>query len=659
MRLSPQHGKAEDRMTEGQHRVVVWSTGGIGSIAIRTIQQRPNLELVGVWVHSDEKVGKDAGELANGQPIGLAATNDADTLIALKPDCVVYAAAGPERDALAVPDYLKLLEAGINVVTTSTTHLVNPAAYEPAEWRDQLSTAAKQGQVSLYASGIEPGFAADYLPLVLSTQSASIEKIHCFEIGLYDDYGVPDIMINGLGFGQPLDYQPFVAIPGAIAGEWQGQIRMIGDALGVEIDEVRETFDRQVTNRTLEVAMGTVEAGTCGALRMQAIGIVDGREAIVIEHVTRLAHDVAPDWPTGKGDLSYRVLISGDPDIDCTLEAKLRDPAAAGIDGMTSGSRGDGRHGDACCQRHTPRGCSGARLGEFDRAAPHHSARRLQARLTTGARRQSHLLRSGLGEGKAAVRAGLARPLAGFISVAAAVGIIALAVTLFDDGFAETADITVLSPRAGLVMNPDAKVQFHGVQVGKVRSIEGLNDGRAAIHLAMDPDRLAIIPANVKVDIASATVFGAKSVRLVSPEHPSADSIQAGQVLGADDVMIEVNTVFEQLVRTLSSIQPEKLSETLGAIAAATNDRGEQFGQMLSDFNSTLGQINPSLDALNTDLSVAPQVVRTYADAASDLVSVAKNATRLSQTIVAEQDNLDAALISVIGLADIGTEVLA
>src|SRR4051812_44902832 len=98
-------------MAGGQHRVVVWSTGGIGSIAIRAIHQRPNLDLVGVWVHSEDKVGRDAGELANGEPIGLAATNDADALIALKPDCVIYAASGPERDALAVPDYVKLLSA--------------------------------------------------------------------------------------------------------------------------------------------------------------------------------------------------------------------------------------------------------------------------------------------------------------------------------------------------------------------------------------------------------------------------------------------------------------------------------------------------------------------------------------------------------------------
>jgi len=325
-------------MATDKTRVVVWSTGGIGSIAIRAIVARSNLDLVGVWVHSPDKNGRDAGELANGEPIGLEATNDADALIALKPDCVVYAASGPERDALAVPDYVTLLNAGINVVTTSTTRLVNPQAYEPAEWRDQLLSAAKQGQASLYASGIEPGFAADYLPLVLSTQSSQIEKIHSYEMGLYDDYGVPDIMSDALGFGRPLSYEPWIGFPGAIAGEWQGQLRLVADALGVDIEEVRETFERAVTERTLEVAMGTVEAGTCGALRMQAIGVVDGREAIVIEHVTRLAHDVAPDWPRGIGDLSYRVVITGQPDIDCSLAATVRDRKEAGIEGMTSGA---------------------------------------------------------------------------------------------------------------------------------------------------------------------------------------------------------------------------------------------------------------------------------------------------------------------------------
>ena len=173
---------------------------------------------------------------------------------------------------------------------------------------------------------------------MLTTQSSQIEKIHAYEIGLYDDYGVPDIMSDAMGFGRPLDYQPWIGYPGAIAGEWQGQLRMIADALGVEVAEVRETFDRAATSRTLEIAMGTVEAGTCGALRMQAIGVVDGREAIVIEHVTRLAPDIAPDWPTLPGALGYRVVITGQPDIDCTMSATVRDRRKAGIDGMTSGA---------------------------------------------------------------------------------------------------------------------------------------------------------------------------------------------------------------------------------------------------------------------------------------------------------------------------------
>lgn len=110
-------------------RVVVWSTGGVGKVAIDAVNRRPNLELVGVWVHSADKVGRDAGELAGGDPLGVAATDDAEALIACKPDCVVYAASGPERDGAAVPDYLRLLAAGINVVSTSSTSLVHPPSY--------------------------------------------------------------------------------------------------------------------------------------------------------------------------------------------------------------------------------------------------------------------------------------------------------------------------------------------------------------------------------------------------------------------------------------------------------------------------------------------------------------------------------------------------
>ena len=318
-------------------RVAVWSTGGIGSIAIRAIHRRPDLELVGVWVYTPEKVGRDAGELANGEPIGLAVTDDADALLDLHPDCIVYAASGPERDAASVPDYVRFLEAGINVVSTSSTRLIYPPGFDPT-WREQLAAAAKAGGASLYVSGIEPGFVLDQLPLVLATQSSSIRSIHGYEIGLYDDYPVAFVMMDGMGFGRPLDFEPLIATPGAVTHEWAGGIRLMADALGVELQELRESVDRLPTHRTLEVACGTLEAGTCGAVRTRAIGVVDGREAIIIEHVTRMAHDVAPDWPTGEYGVTYRVEIEGEPNIRCEMGCSLADAAKAGIRGMVAGA---------------------------------------------------------------------------------------------------------------------------------------------------------------------------------------------------------------------------------------------------------------------------------------------------------------------------------
>jgi hypothetical protein len=258
-------------------RVVVWSTGGVGSVAVDGIRHRPDLKLVGVWVHSPDKVGKDAGELVGGAPIGLAATNDADALIALKPDCVVYAASGPQRDAGAVPDYLKLLAAGINVVSTSTTSLVYPPSYFATEWRDQLAAAAHTGGASFYASGIFPGFASDQLALLMTTQSKKICTLTATEIALNDHYPVADIMINGMGFARPLDFEPMLKTPGFIEIAWKAPIHLIADGLGVEVEEIRGSLDRELTDRDIEVAFGTVPAGTCGAVRTRAAGVVGAR----------------------------------------------------------------------------------------------------------------------------------------------------------------------------------------------------------------------------------------------------------------------------------------------------------------------------------------------------------------------------------------------
>lgn len=319
------------------YRVAVWSTGGIGSIAIRAVAENPDTELVGVWVHSPDKAGRDAGELVGIDPLGVAATNDVDALIALRPDCVVYAASGPERDAAAVPDHVRLLQAGINVVSTTLNRLIHPEGFEPDVWREELEQAAASGNVSLYASGIEPGFAADHLVLMMATQCKTISRIHASEIALYDDYPVVETMMDAMGFGMPLDYVPMLAYPGTIAFQWGPGLRLIAEGLGWEIDEIRENFDRVATDRDLDVAFGTAKAGTCGALRTQAIAVVEGREAITIEHVNRLAADLGPEWGEGGPNPVYRITIEGEPDVECQMTANLPDPEASGS-AMTSGA---------------------------------------------------------------------------------------------------------------------------------------------------------------------------------------------------------------------------------------------------------------------------------------------------------------------------------
>jgi len=251
-----------------------------------------------------------------------------------------------------------------------------------------------------------------------------------------------------------------------------------------------------------------------------------------------------------------------------------------------------------------------------------------------------------------------ASPLAGLATFLVIAAIVALAVGLFRGDFTKTVPVTVVSPRAGLVMNPDAKVKMRGVEVGKVGSIDVRSDGKAVLRLEMQPSQMHLIPSNVLVDIASPTVFGAKFVELLPPADPSPQPLKPGAVLQNKDVTVETNTTFEQLTGLLSSIDPAKLNETLGAIASAVNGRGHKIGQMLSDLDAFLIKQDPALPALRHDLEVLPAVSNAYADAAPHLLTSADSAVKISKTLVDEQQNLDAFLISSIGLADVGNDVV-
>ncbi|WP_118915647.1 MCE family protein [Mycobacterium shigaense] len=251
-----------------------------------------------------------------------------------------------------------------------------------------------------------------------------------------------------------------------------------------------------------------------------------------------------------------------------------------------------------------------------------------------------------------------ARPLAGLATIVIVGIIVAVALALFQGNFTKTVPVTVVSPRAGLVMNPDAKVKMRGVEVGRVGSIDVRPNGQAVLNLEMQPSQMPLIPANVLVDIASTSVFGAKFVDLIPPADPSPKHLQPGAVLQNKDVTVEINTVFQQLQNLLSSIDPAKLNETLGAIASAVNGRGHKIGQTISDFDAFLAKQEPSLPALSHDLEALPVVSNAYADSAPHLLSTIDNTITISKTLVEEQQNLDTFLLSSIGLANTGNDVI-
>lgn len=251
------------------------------------------------------------------------------------------------------------------------------------------------------------------------------------------------------------------------------------------------------------------------------------------------------------------------------------------------------------------------------------------------------------------------RPVTGLVSVLLVIAIVALSITLFRGGFSGGVPVIVMSPRAGLVMDPDAKVKMLGVQVGTVASIEPHPDGQVALHLSIDSAKIATIPANTQVDIASTTVFGAKYVQLIPPAEPATQPLQAGQVLQGHQVTVEINTVFEQLNSMLTQIEPAKLNASLGAMSRALSGRGKQIGQAMHDFDDVLVQLDPALPALSHDLSVAPKVLDVYADGADDLMKTVTNATQLSKTIVDQQKNFDRFLLSLVGLGNVGNQLLS
>lgn len=299
-------------------RVAHVGTGNVGRLALAALLGNPAFELTAVGVSTDAKVGKDAGDLAGlDVTTGITATKGLDAVLETRPDCVVYCAMGDTRLPEAMADCRRILEAGVNVVGSAPGVLQFPWGVIPDKYIDRVETSARQGGVSIFINGVDPGFANDLIPFAFAGTCSRIEQVRCMEIADYATYDGAEVMFDVMGFGNQIGDLPLLYQPGVLSIAWGTAIRQLAAGLGVVVTEIRDSVEQEPAPEDFDVAVGRIAKGTVAAVRFQIEGFIeggDGRPAIVIEHVTRLREDLRPDWaqPAQPGG-SYRVEITGEP----------------------------------------------------------------------------------------------------------------------------------------------------------------------------------------------------------------------------------------------------------------------------------------------------------------------------------------------------------
>jgi phospholipid/cholesterol/gamma-HCH transport system substrate-binding protein len=237
------------------------------------------------------------------------------------------------------------------------------------------------------------------------------------------------------------------------------------------------------------------------------------------------------------------------------------------------------------------------------------------------------------------------------------VGLITLSIALFAGKLTPSVPVTLTADRAGLVLNPGAKVKMRGVQVGRVAGITGQGQG-VKLQLDIDPDQIKYIPANVGAQIKATTAFGTKFVDLIYPDNPSPTRLTSGQVLQSRNVSTEVNTVFQDLVDVLRQIDPQKLNAVLTALADGVRGQGQRIGQATTAANEVLLAYNARMDTIRQDWRSFKAFNDAYSGAADNIVRILDAATTTSATITSHESDLNALLLNTIGLSRSGINLI-
>jgi phospholipid/cholesterol/gamma-HCH transport system substrate-binding protein len=244
----------------------------------------------------------------------------------------------------------------------------------------------------------------------------------------------------------------------------------------------------------------------------------------------------------------------------------------------------------------------------------------------------------------------------------AVVAISTLTAMLFSGTLRETVPLTLVSDRAGLVMENGAKVKLRGVQIGEVETIgaESNSGGTdySKLKLKIDRSDFQYLPSNVEAEIKASTAFGAKYVDLIVPDGASPEPLKPGSVLHSRNVTVEVNTVFQNLQSVVQSIDPAKLNSVLSAVAESLRGKGDVIGQAITSGNNVLLAVNPRMATVRQDWQLFGKTTQAYSDAAQDILSVLDSFSTTSTTITTHAQSLDQLLLSAVGFAQSGINTI-
>lgn len=298
--------------TTGPLRVIQWATGSIGQIAIRHMVENPAFEVVGCYVTSEEKDGRDIGELAGIEPVGVAATRDADGLLVLDADCVNYAPLYVDLDEI-----VRILRSGKNLVTPSG--FTFPAALDAAA-RDRLEAACQEGGVSLFGTGIHPGFAGDLLPLTFARLASRIDELVVQEVGDFRNHPSAAMMFDGLGFGRaPDDLKANPPQMFATMGRtFKESIHLLAAGLGIEVEDYDFAWDTAVALRDITVRAGSISKGHVAGMRLEWRVWNSGKPVLIFRSYWRMDDTTDPDW--GYQDAKYALYFTGLPSFRVSYE---------------------------------------------------------------------------------------------------------------------------------------------------------------------------------------------------------------------------------------------------------------------------------------------------------------------------------------------------